>query len=229
MMFKTIENVAAETLFEQSFQVETFHSVKATNQWLLSQDNIKVISLQIINRMKRGVGKLLPRQIMIAYQRTDEPNDFYYGISDGLEFCYDDGKDSSVEEVWNEKYPKLRYVMDQEELCKGVRTYHRKYYVLYQVPHATDGCKDAVVNTRNIFNEKNNSGTALKHKQLFVALSIILGAIFSGIWLGATNDYFATSGAIMEACKFLMYYFDATLGVIWLYGTFKYIRRRRRR
>lgn len=229
MMFNSLDQLTAEQIFEQSFQVETFHSVKATNQWLLSQDNIKVISLQIVNRMNRGVGKLMPRQIMIAYRKTQEPNDFYYGVSDGLEYCYDGMEDRSISQMWEEKYPKLRYVMDQEELCKGYRTYHRKYYVLYEAPRATDGCKDAVVNTKNIFHEKNDSGDALKRKQFLIALSIILGVIFTGIWMLAANNYFAASKTVIFVCKFLMYYFDATLAAAWVYGTAKFIRRRRRR
>lgn len=229
MMYEMLDQLTAEKLLEQSFQVETFHSVKATNQWLLSQDNIKVVSLQIINTIDRGVGKLVPRRIMIAYQRTQESNDFYYGVSDGLEYCYDGDDEGSIEQMWNRKYPKLPYVMDREELCKGYRTYHRKYYVLYQVPHATDGCQDAVVNTKNIFRDKNDSGKALRRKQLIEAISLILGIIFTGIWLGSVNDYFATSQAVMQACKFLMFYFDATLGGIWIYQSLKYILRRRRR
>lgn len=229
MLIDTIDQTSLEEILAQSFRVETFRSIKATNQWLLSQDHIKVISLQIINRIDRGVGKLFPHQIMIAYQGTTEPNDFYYGVSDGLEYCYDGSEESDVQQLWEKNYPKLRYVMHQEELCKGYRTYHRKYYVLYEVPHAKDGCEDAVVNTKNIFQEENNSGKALRRKQFIVALSLIFGILFTGIWLGSANDYFVTSQAVMAACKFLMYYFDATLAVIWIIGTVKQIRRKRRR
>lgn len=228
MLDQMLDQLTVENLLEKSFQVETFHSVKATNEWLLSRDNIKILSLQITNRINKSIGKLIPHQITILYQLTREPNDFYYGVSDGIELCYD-GAENSIEELWNEKYPKLRYVMDQEECWKGYHTYRRKYYVLYEVPHAGDGCEDAIVNTVNIFRDKNDSGHALRRRQIRLALQMLFWFLFTGIWFLATNDYFTASQAVIQACKILMFYFDATMGVVWISQTVKYINRRRRR
>ena len=92
------------TGMEQSFQLQTFSSLRAANQWLLLQDRITVTAFEVQGVATVGIGKFLPRRVLIAYQTEEEPNDFYYGISSGLEYIYDgDDLTHSIETNWKHR------------------------------------------------------------------------------------------------------------------------------
>ncbi len=216
-------------MLEESFQIRTFAGIKSANRWLLAQKNIEVLSFHVGRLFRIGPGKMVPGRVTIAYRTKAEDSGTYYGISKGLEYCYDgDELKHSLDVAWKHCYPNLQHVSDQEELCRGIRTEHRKYYLLYEAPRAKDGCEDVLVETQNVFKEENHSGQAARKYQIMQFLTILFTVLFTGIWYGATRGAFAASPTIVRFCSVFMYCFDGLLFGQWLYQTVLLLKKQRK-
>ena len=186
-------------MLEESFQIRTFAGIKSANRWLLAQKNIEVLSFHVGRLFRIGPGKMVPGRVTIAYRTKAEDSGTYYGISKGLEYCYDgDELKHSLDVAWKHCYPNLQHVSDQEELCRG------------------------------IFKEENHSGQAARKYQIMQFLTILFTVLFTGIWYGATRGAFAASPTIVRLCSVFMYCFDGLLFGQWLYQTVLLLKKQRK-
>ena len=219
------------TGMEQSFQLQTFSSLRAANQWLLLQDRITVTAFEVQGVATVGIGKFLPRRVLIAYQTEEEPNDFFYGISSGLEYIYDgDDLTHSIETNWKHQNPKLELEQIQEVMVHGIRTYHRKYYALYRAPHASDGCRDTVLRVRNVFSDENYfDNSSLRYYSQVLAAELLIAVVCTLLWLLGIQGGCGISQTGMRIFGVLVYTVDTLLGINWVFLTRQRFRSRKRR
>ncbi len=228
MTHEMLEQFTVEETLEQSFQFESFTDVKSANRWLLTQDHIEIVAVQVTRRSNLWAGRLIPKKVLIAYQTTKEAQDFHYGISEGLEYCYDGNHaEGDIELAWKAQYPQLPLVSVQEEFCKSFKNVSRKYYVLYQAPPAKDGCPEVVIRTKNLFRNENATGAMRRRRTQLIFLNLILALIATFAWNLGMQDYYNASAGLLNVLKGFMISFDVLLGVDWILESISRLKMRR--